>query len=47
MQGEGNTMYSTKVLGSSGNEITNQSTAKAVFEASVKAKKSFSTKPPK
>jgi len=40
-------MYSAKILGNSGSEITNQSTAKAVMEASVKAKKSFSTKPAK
>lgn len=37
-------MYSAKILGNSGNEVTNQSTAKAKMQASVKAKKSFSQK---
>lgn len=37
-------MYSAKILGNSGNEITNHSAAKAKMTASVKAKKSFSHK---
>lgn len=40
-------MYSAKVLGNTGNEITNQSAAKAKMLASVKAKKAFSHKPDK
>ncbi len=40
-------MYSAKILGNSGNDVTNQSTAKAQFESAVKAKKSFSQKPAK
>lgn len=37
-------MYSAKVLGNSGSEITPNSTHKANFEANVKAKKAFTTK---
>lgn len=40
-------MYSAKVLGNSGNEITNHSTHKANLQTAVKAKKSFSQKPVK
>lgn len=37
-------MYSAKILGNTGNEITNQSTAKAMMLASVKEKKTFNQK---
>jgi hypothetical protein len=40
-------MYSAKILGNTGSEIKNQSTAKAQFEDAVKSKKSFSQKPAK
>jgi len=40
-------MYSAKILGNSGSEITNQSTAKAQLETAVKNKKSFTQKPVK
>jgi hypothetical protein len=41
-------MYSTKILGGSGSQVTNQSTAKAQMIAAVKSKKAFvqtATKP--
>ena len=37
-------MYSAKVLGNNGAEITSNSTHKAAFDSAVKAKKSFSQK---
>ena len=37
-------MYSAKINGNGGNEVTNQSTAKAQFETAVKAKKPFAQK---
>ncbi len=40
-------MYSAKVNGNTGNDVPNHSTAKAQFEAAVKAKQSFAQKPPK
>ena len=40
-------MYSAKVNGNTGNEVTNHSTAKAQFETAVKNKKAFSQKPAK
>ncbi len=40
-------MYSAKILGNTGNDVTNQSTVKATFETAVKNKKAFSQKPAK
>jgi hypothetical protein len=40
-------MYSAKINGTTGNEVTNQSTAKAQLETAVKDKKAFSQKPDK
>ena len=40
----GNEMYSAKILGNHGSDITPNSAHKANFEANVKAKKSFATK---
>jgi hypothetical protein len=40
-------MYSAKILGNSGDQVTNQSTAKAALETAVKEKKAFSQKPDK
>lgn len=37
-------MYSAKILGNHGSDITPNSAHKANFEANVKAKKSFATK---